>query len=33
MSKTPNLINVQLSYDDRGELTHCNNFSFQKKKD
>tara|TARA_B110000027_G_C16040778_1_gene265278 strand:+ start:401 stop:850 length:450 start_codon:yes stop_codon:yes gene_type:complete len=32
MSKTPNLINVQLSYDDRGELTHCNNFSFQKKK-
>ncbi len=28
----PNLIDVQLSYDDRGELVHCNNFNFQKNK-
>ena len=32
MTFIPKLIDVQLSYDDRGELTHCNNFNFQKKK-
>lgn len=32
MTIIPKLINVQLSYDDRGELVHCNEFNFQKKK-
>ena len=32
MTIIPKLIDVQLSYDDRGELVHCNKFNFQKKK-
>ncbi len=32
MTIIPKLIDVQLSYDDRGELVHCNEFNFQKKK-
>ena len=32
MTIIPKLINVQLSYDDRGKLVHYNEFNFQKKK-
>ena len=28
----PELINVNISPDDRGEITHCNNFDFNEKK-
>ena len=32
MQKTPKIINVDISIDDRGEIVHCNNFNFQKNK-
>ena len=32
MQKTPKIINVDVSIDDRGEIVHCNNFNFQKNK-
>ena len=30
MQKNPRLIKVDISFDDRGEIVHCNNFNFQK---
>ncbi len=30
MKKIPKLFNVNCSFDDRGEITHCNDFNFQK---
>ena len=32
MSKSPKIINATISFDDRGEIIHCNNFDFQKNK-
>lgn len=32
MSKSPKIINATISFDDRGEIIHCNNFNFQKNK-
>ena len=29
MKNNPSLINVNISFDDRGEITHCNNFNFE----
>ena len=31
MAQNPKLIKVNVSPDDRGEITHCNNFNFLKK--
>jgi dTDP-4-dehydrorhamnose 3,5-epimerase-like enzyme len=32
MSKNPLIINANISFDDRGEILHCNSFDFQKYK-
>lgn len=32
MQKSPKIINAEISFDDRGEIVHCNNFNFQKHK-
>ena len=30
MKKSPKIINADISFDDRGEIIHCNNFDFKK---